>query len=311
MIELAKEHIVDYYQSEDKPVVIEGKVLSQEDLVVVLAVGETSRQKNFSLYGYDKNTNPLLSKKDGLHALNGIAKYGSTIYALGEIFSRDDIKLTSITKTLGIQSSCFVNFQLYGNCGLVEEVFVSDCAHNGKCYDEDVIPLLKENLKTYKSGPEMIVLHIGGGSHGPMYQNRFPPEFQKFQPQCTDADVMNKCTKEEIYNAFDNTILYVDYVVSNIIDTLDDSKVPYILIYLSDHGESLLEGDRIFHGMPPGIDLPDEQAHIPLLVKSSIDITIKKQEEYKQQDIYDTILDLFSIQIDLLRKDKVFITRDK
>ncbi len=157
----------------------------------------------------------------------------------------------------------------------------------------------------------MVVLHIGGGSHGPIYQSRTPIEFQKFQPICTDADVMNKCTKEELFNSFDNTILYTDYVVSSIIDTLEESKVPYIMIYLSDHGESLLEDGRIFHGMPPGIALPDEQAHIPLIVKSSIDITVREQEEYKQQEIYDTILDLFSVEMDLLRKDKVFITKDK
>jgi glucan phosphoethanolaminetransferase (alkaline phosphatase superfamily) len=84
-------------------------------------------------------------------------------------------------------------------------------------------------------------MHIGGGSHGPSYHERYPTEFQKFQPICKDADVVNKCTKEELYNTFDNTILYVDYVVSNIIKTLDKSKVQYVFFYLSDHGESLLE----------------------------------------------------------------------
>jgi lipid A ethanolaminephosphotransferase len=120
---------------------------------------------------------------------------------------------------------------------------------------------------------------------------------------------MNNCTKEELYNSFDNTILYVDYVVSSLIDTLEQSKLPYIFIYLSDHGESLLENNRVFHGMPPGMDLPYEQAHIPLLVKSSIPIKILKKDEYTQQDVYDTIIDLLSIDIDILKKDKVFIQK--
>ncbi|MBS9782407.1 MAG: phosphoethanolamine transferase [Arcobacter sp.] len=295
------------FLNKPKDIEIEGKVLKNEDLIVVLAIGETSRQKNFSLYGYKRNeTNPLLSQKKDLYALNGIAKYGSTIYAIPNILSRDDIKLASISSKLGIKTTCFSNFQLYGNCGLVKENMVSNCKY-GKCYDEDVILPLKKDLKTYTSGQKMIILHLGGGSHGPLYHKRYPPNFQKFKPMCKDADVLNKCTKDELYNSFDNTILYVDYVVSNIIDELEKTKKPYVFIFVSDHGESLLENDRIFHGMPPGVALPDEQAQIPLLVKSNIAIKIDKRKEYKQQEIYDTVLDLLSIDVDLLRKDKVFI----
>ena len=305
---IAEDYIKDNFLSKKKvKVKIEGKVLNDDDLVVVLAIGETSRQKSFSLYGYQKNTNPLLSKQKDLHTLNGIATYGSTIYALPEILSRDDVKLPSITSAVGIQTSCFSNFQLYGNCGTVNEVMVSNCGHDGECYDEDVLPLLKEDLKSYKSGKRMVVLHFGGGSHGPIYSRRHPDEFLSFKPPCNYADVINKCTLEELYNSFDNSILYVDYVVSNAIDVLEASKVPYVFIFLSDHGESLLEDDRIFHGMPPGIALPKEQAEIPLLVKASVPISVSKRKEYHQQDIYDTVLDLLSIDIDLLKKDKVFI----
>ena len=308
---IGKKYIENNYVSKPDPVTIKASLKEKEDIIVVLAIGETSRQKNFSLYGYNKNTNPLLSKQNDIYILNGIAKYGSTIYAIPQILSRDDIKLPSIVQYVGIDSSCFVNFQLYGNCGTVKEIEVSNCGHNGKCHDEDVLPLLKEDLQTYKKGQKFVVLHLGAGSHGPLYNTRYPKEFQQFNPQCKSADVMNNCTKEELYNSFDNTILYVDYVVSNIIDTLEDSKLPYVFIYLSDHGESLLENDRVFHGMPPGITLPEEQAHIPLLIKASIPINIIKKDEYKQQDVYDTILDLLSIEVGLLKKDKVFIEKIK
>ncbi len=295
------------FLSKAKDVPIKGKVLKQEDLIVVLAIGETSRQKNFTLYGYKGNeTNPLLSQKKGLYALNGIAKYGSTIYAIPNILSRDDIKLATISSKLGIKTTCFANFQMYGNCGVVEEVKVSDCKY-GDCYDEDVLTLLKKDLSSYTSAQKMIFLHLGGGSHGPLFHKRYPPNFQRFKPMCKDADVLNNCTKQELYNSFDNTILYVDYVLSNIIDELEKTKKPYIFIYVSDHGESLLENGRIFHGMPPGVKLPDEQAQVPLLVKSNLPLTIDKKDEYKQQEIYDTILDLLSIDVEQLRKDKVFI----
>jgi len=303
--------ISEYYDKNKKEIKITGHVSSQDNLVVVLAIGETSRQKNFSLYGYDrKNTNPVLSKESGLHLLNGKAEIGTTILALREILEKNDIKLPAITSKLGIDTACYVNYSLYENCTSVGEIKVSNCGHGGKCYDEDVIPLLQKSLNTYVSGYKFIILHLGGGSHGPSYTDRYPPEFQLFNPQCKDADVVNHCTLEELYNSYDNTILYVDHVLGKVINTLDDSELPYTFIYLSDHGESLLENERIFHGMPPGIPLPPEQAEIPLMVKSSIPISIIPQEEYLQQDVYDTVLDLFSIESELVDKKRSFIKKN-
>jgi lipid A ethanolaminephosphotransferase len=197
---------------------------------------------------------------------------------------------------VGIPTACYVNYTLYDNCAAVGETKVSNCAHGGKCYDEDVIPLLKESIGSYTSGYRFVVLHLGGGSHGPIYSDRYPPEFQQFQPMCTDADIANRCSIDQLYNSYDNTILYVDHVVGQAIAALDSSRVPYVFIYLSDHGESLLEDGLMFHGMPPGMSLPAEQAEIPLIVKSSVPISIVQRPDYQQPDVFDTVLDLFSIQ---------------
>jgi len=70
-----------------------------------------------------------------------------------------------------------------------------------------------------------------------------------------------------------------------------------------------MENDRIFHGMPPGIPLPPEQAQIPLIVKSSVPISIVEREEYLQQDVYDTVLDLFSIESEGFDKEGSFIKK--
>lgn len=296
-----------YFQKEAKKIEISGSVAENKNLIVVLAIGETSRQKSFSLYGYQKNTNPILSKDKKLHILNGNAKIGSTLYALPEILAKNDVTLPAVTHKLGIDTACFANYTLYDNCKSPGEVRATKCGHGGVCYDEDVIPLFSENLKSYKQGQKFIVLHLGGGSHGPSYHERYPQEFQKFKPMCFDADVVNHCTLEELYNAYDNSIVYVDYVVSEIIKKLDESKAPYVFIYLSDHGESLMENDQIFHGMPPGIALPDEQARIPLIVKSSVPITIEKRDKYEQRDIFDTVLSLLSTQSNVSEKERSFI----
>ncbi len=290
-----------------EPIPIDARISRADDLVVVLAIGETSRQKSFSLYGYARNTNPKLSNIDGLHVLNGKARIGTTLYALREILEKNDIKLPAVSQAAGIDTACYVNYSLYDNCDAVGEIEVSNCAHDGVCYDEDTIPLLQSNLNSYQGGYRLIVLHLGGGSHGPSYSDRYPPEFQHFQPMCEDADVVNQCTLEQLYNSYDNTILYVDHVVAGIIDALEQSRVPYVMIYLSDHGESLLEDGRIFHGMPPGIPLPPEQSDIPLLIKSSEPLHIVQRDEYGQQDVFDTVLDLLSIESPQFDKRQSFI----
>jgi len=264
---------------------------------VVLAIGEASRKKNFSVYGYERrNTTPVLQKTEGLHLLNGIASRASTLYALPKILEKNGINLTTIVSRVGIPTSCYVNYTLYDNCELPGETPVSNCGHGGKCYDEDVVPLLQSSVGTYQSGYRFVVLHLGGGSHGPDYRERYPPEFQQFEPMCTDADVATRCSLEQLYNSYDNSILYVDHVLGQVIQTLDRSSVPYVFIYLSDHGESLMEGGVLFHGVPPGMALPAEQAQIPLIVKSSVPISIVARAEYGQPDVYDTVLDLFSIE---------------
>jgi lipid A ethanolaminephosphotransferase len=293
----ASNSLKPYLRTRQEDIAISARVAAAGNLVVVLAIGETSRKKNFGVYGYTRrNTTPVLQKTGGLHLLNGIASRASTLYALPKILEKNGIKLTTIVSRVGIPTSCYVNYTLYDNCELPGETKVSNCGHGGKCYDEDVVPLLKSNVGTYQSGYRFIVLHLGGGSHGPTYRDRHPPEFQQFQPMCTDADVANKCSLEQLYNSYDNTILYVDHVLGQVIQTLDQSGVPYVFIYLSDHGESLMERGVMFHGVPPGMPLPAEQAQVPLIVKSSVPISIVARAEYRQPDVYDTVLDLFSIQ---------------
>lgn len=299
-----------FLQTHRKDIQISARVVAPDNLVVVLAIGEASRKKNFSIYGYGRrNTNPVLQKTEGLHLLNGIATRGTTLYALPQILEKKDIKLPAIVAKVGIPTSCYVNYTLYDNCASVGETKVSHCSHGAKCYDEDVIPLLEDNLKTRVPGYGFVILHLGGGSHGPTYSDRHPPEFQQFKPTCDDADVANRCTIEQLYNSYDNTILYVDHVLGGIIRTLDNSGVPYVFLYLSDHGESLMEDGVMFHGMPPGMALPPEQAQVPLIVKSSLPISIVNRAEYQQPDVFDTVLDLFSIQSPTFDRAGSFIKR--
>jgi lipid A ethanolaminephosphotransferase len=309
-VNVATRAIKPWFQTSQRDIAVDAKVTTPGNLVVVLAIGESSRRKNFSLYGYTRReTNPELKTIGDLHRLDAVATRASTLYALPKILKKGDVNLTTLVSKAGVPTACYVNYTLYDNCAAVGETKAAPCGHGGKCYDEDVLPLLQRNLATYESGYRFVVLHFGGGSHGPLYMDRHPPEFRRFEPMCTDADVANKCTREQLYNSYDNTILYVDHVVAESIRALDAAHVPYVFVYLSDHGESLLEDGVMFHGMPPGVALPAEQAQIPLIVKASVPVSIVPRAEYGQPDVFDSVLDLFTIRADGFDRAGSFILR--
>jgi hypothetical protein len=68
-----------------------------------------------------------------------------------------------------------------------------------------------------------------------------------------------------------------------------------------------MEGGRIFHGMPPGVPLPAEQAEIPLIVKASVPTSVIRRAQYRQQDVFDTVVDLLSIRTPLFDTGGSFI----
>jgi lipid A ethanolaminephosphotransferase len=66
----------------------------------------------------------------------------------------------------------------------------------------------------------------------------------------------------------------------------------------------------MFHGVPPGVSLPAEQADIPLIVKSSVPISIARRPVYQQPEVFDSVLDLFSIQATPFDRAGAFIVKD-
>ncbi len=108
------------------------------------------------------------------------------------------------------------------------------------------------------------------GSQASIY-NRYPPQFRKFTPTC-DTNEIQTCSKEQLVNTYDNTLVYVDYIVDKAINLLKEhqDKFTTSLVYLSDHGESLGENGIYLHGLPYAIT-PDSQKQVPMLLWLSED----------------------------------------
>jgi lipid A ethanolaminephosphotransferase len=140
---------------------------------------------------------------------------------------------------------------------------------DGECYDDVLFHGLDDYINQLK-GNGIIVLHTIG-SHGPTYYHRYPAQFRRFVPTC-DTNQIQDCSREQLVNTYDNTLLYVDYIVDKAINVLKSHQDRFTtsLVYLSDHGESLGENGVYLHGMPYAI-APEEQKHVPMLIWLSPD----------------------------------------
>ena len=68
----------------------------------------------------------------------------------------------------------------------------------------------------------LVVLHQIG-SHGPAYHERSPAAFKRFMPECT-SNALQNCSREELVNAYDNTIAYTDHFLASTIRWLKNPQ---------------------------------------------------------------------------------------
>jgi lipid A ethanolaminephosphotransferase len=309
---------------------LQAKKIDGKKTIVVFVVGETARAKDFSLNGYARETNPELSK-DNVVSFNNTYSCGtSTAESLPCIFShfdRDDYSSSNAGRyenLLDILSHSGVHVLWRDNnsgCkGVCERVAYEDVSNlpvptlcnTSECFDEILLHQLQERIQQ-NSGDILVVLHQKG-SHGPAYFKRYPEAFRRFTPECTDSAPQN-CQKETLLNAYDNSILYTDHFLHQTIELLKSMSGQYntVMLYASDHGESLGENGIYLHGLPYALS-PDEQRHIPMIAWISNGYSasfgldqqcLKKHyyQPYSHDNIFHSMLGLFSVETNQYKKD--------
>ena len=135
----------------------------------------------------------------------------------------------------------------------------------GRDYHKVLRQRLQALAATKPAATQLLVLHMLG-NHGPSYFRRYPPAFRRFLPPC-EFDDLQKCSREQIVNAYDNALLYTDHVLAQAIAWLrqDSTAHDTALIYVSDHGESLGDNGLYLHGVPQAI-APAVQTQVPMVV---------------------------------------------
>ena len=252
--------------------------------LTVLVIGETARAANFSLNGYDRETNPLLSKVPDLINYPSAFSCGTaTAQSLPCMFSGlgrsgqtgpRTIQREGLLQILQRAGFSVLWRENQGGCaGVCKGVPIEQLERAGtralfelgESRDENLVKGLQDKIDAMQ-GDSVIVLHMMG-SHGPAYYKRYPADFERFQPACRESQ-FSRCQRSEIINGYDNTIVYTDYVLAQVIELLrvnDKRGLPSTMLYLSDHGESLGENNMYLHGLPYAL-APDVQKHVPMLL---------------------------------------------
>ena len=299
--------------------------------LMFLVVGETARGKNFSMNGYEKDTNPFTSKSGGVISFNDVRSCGTaTAVSVPCMFSnmgrkefddnlaRNSEGLLDVLQKTGVSifwkendGGCKGVCDRVSNIEIKPKDYPKFCDKN-TCYDEVVLQDLDSEIAQMK-GDKLVGFHLIG-SHGPTYYKRYPDAHRQFTPDCPRSDIEN-CTDEELTNTYDNTIRYTDFVIAEMIAKLKtyEDKYNTALLYVSDHGESLGALGLYLHGTPYKF-APDDQTRVPMQVwmspgftkEKGVDMACLQQKaadtRYSHDNIFSSVLGIWDVKTSVYEK---------
>ena len=180
------------------------------------------------------------------------------------------------------------------------------------CIDDILLDHLKAYMPSVTRNAFLVLHQLG--SHGPAYHQRYPDHFGPFEPACATAELGN-CSRNEIVNAYDNTIAYTDRSPGELIDYLEtlEEEFDTALVYVSDHGESTGEYGLYLHGMPYAI-APKSQTEVPFILwfsdgfrrSMALDANCLRAQgdmPYSHDNLFHSMLSLMNIETDAYRTD--------
>ena len=317
--------VISSYQDEQAEEIKlpDGTITDHEKTVVVLVIGESARKANFQLYGYQRDTNPLLSKQEGLKVYQATACATYTTAGTKAILEpKDSGDLYELLPNYAFRTGVDVSWRTsnWGEPPIHIDEYLTDTdlsdLYQGRSNDYDDILYygLRERIESSKKDKVLIILHTST-SHGPKYADKYPKQFEVYKPVAKNIEEGEK-NIGMLINAYDNTIRYTDFLLNSLINTLREMKDWHsAMIFISDHGESLGENKMFMHGLPMKL-APKVQYEIPFLVWTSDGFRTYKQTSssqdapegelpavLEQHYVFHSVLNLLSIQSPAYNKD--------
>ena len=239
---------------------------------VVMVIGESSRFDRWSLNGYERETNPLLSKEANLVTLSDvITSVSATRLSVPVMLSRKpamqslkagfaEKSFLTAYKEAGFKTFWLSNQVSFGEFDtpvsvLAKEANVIQFLNLGgftdkSNYDEVLFGPLK-NAMADPAPKKLVVLHPLGSHWN--YSHRYPPAFDRWKPSLYGVDkpvITDTSIKPRLNNSYDSSILYTDWFLANVIGMLKQSEQRSAMMYVADHGQTLYDKtcNLAFHG---------------------------------------------------------------
>ena len=240
--------------------------------VHVLVIGESVRRGSWSAYGYSRPTTPYLAslKNEAIFLQNAIADANLTNWSVPimltgitpETFELGKVSgnIFDLAKESGYSAVLLANqdVTIAASAGVDPALIESPLDFSGHwnaphTLDEMLLPAFRRKLaRTGKA--RFIAIHMMG-SHWE-YFNRYPAKFQRFgSSKQLDAlsvvSIVRSNSESALVDAYDNSLLYTDWFLQQIIEQARELTVPATVTYFPDHGEELqlLDG-QVGHGLP-------------------------------------------------------------
>lgn len=291
--------IISHHNAENEKEILlpDAEFINDDHEAVVLVIGESARRANFSLYGYERETNPELSEiKDELTILKCDAEDTYTTAGVRAILAhepsaklyeplpnylfRNGVDVVWRTSNWGEPP---IHIDEYQNQKALQELYNSSSE-----YDDLLFMGIADRIRKSEKNKVLIVLHTST-SHGPKYARKYPAEFCHFTPASDDVESTSR-NLQHLVNSYDNSVLYTDHLLASAIDSLKSLEGWHTsLIYISDHGESLGENNLFMHGVPRKI-APAVQYEIPYIIWSSSPLEERPSEPATQYSVFQLVL---------------------
>ncbi|MCB9250872.1 MAG: sulfatase-like hydrolase/transferase [Flavobacteriales bacterium] len=288
------------------------KHTNDEQETYVLIIGESTTRNHMGIYGYYRETNPLLKQK--LNELyiykNVISPATFTIESLGKVLTLGDydVPLKKYNNTL-VQLFNSANFKTYfisnqkplgafeTGVTLISKKSKQSFFTNtsGNVLDEALLkPFQKALDDEFKS--KLIIVHLLGTHYS--YEKRYPSRFKIFGDQPN-----TKFKREFVFrtiNDYDNALLYNDFIVNSLIEKVKSKNTKSFVLYLSDHGEEVFEtrnlaGHVEYNGTEPMYNIPFIVWISDKFKKKSGRFVWDEDRSYNSGELIHTLADLSDI----------------
>ena len=297
--------------------------VSQKE-VYIFAIGESLRYDNLSLNGkYPRTTTPLLEQKSNLLLFhNYYSQACLTMYSVPQIVTRAtpdnydlNFKERSIIepfrecgfKTFTIVSKTnLLSYETYLSNGVDSLIIVPNIVENGNILmgDKTMIHIVDSLVQQHD---KLFIMMQFLGNHS--FFTNYEKEYDIYKPNA------NSCTEEErvssdslLINAYDNSILYTDWILSSIIDVIDKPNIVSSFTFVSDHGEHISKEEAGHGGNCSPVR---EEYHVPFIFWWSDDYEAlysqkvshaqsRTQSKINGDCIFYSLCDMADIQLDSL-----------